>query len=79
MDWYFRRWPEWSLLQVENMPQVPVTGYSILNTIIGLGITFFEYFLQNDQPIINRTNVIYGSIIFLAYAPLSELTMLRSD
>ncbi len=79
MDWYFRRWPEWSLLQVENMPQVSVTGYSILNTTIGLGIAFFEYIQQNDQTILNRTNVIYGSIVFVAYAPLSRFIMLLSD
>ncbi|KJA17718.1 hypothetical protein HYPSUDRAFT_46050 [Hypholoma sublateritium FD-334 SS-4] len=65
MNWYFRRWPEWSFLEVENMPRVTVTGYSILNTMIGLGIAIFEYVLQSNQPIINRTNVIYGSIVVL--------------
>lgn len=73
MNWYFRRWPEWSFLKVENMPRVSVTGYSILNTLIGLGIAIFEYVLQSNQPVINRTNVISGSIIVVGFVPFISI------
>ncbi|KDR76650.1 hypothetical protein GALMADRAFT_1328519 [Galerina marginata CBS 339.88] len=42
MDWYFRKWPEWGILAKKDRPRVSVTGYSILNTLIGLGIAFFN-------------------------------------
>ncbi|KJA22843.1 hypothetical protein HYPSUDRAFT_641299 [Hypholoma sublateritium FD-334 SS-4] len=65
MDWYFRRWPEWWFLKRENLPEISITGYNILNILVGLSIAFFGYALQSDQAILNRANVISGSIIFV--------------
>jgi hypothetical protein len=65
MDWYFRTWPKWPILAKGNGLSVRVTGYSILNTLIGLGIAISKYALQNNQPVIGRTEVVVGSIVFV--------------
>ncbi|KAF9486208.1 hypothetical protein BDN70DRAFT_926911 [Pholiota conissans] len=71
MDWYFRKWPEWRFLARENIPPVSLAGYSILNISVGLGITAFKYAQQNDQLVLTRTDVVNGSIIFVALYVLS--------
>ncbi|KJA22847.1 hypothetical protein HYPSUDRAFT_641398 [Hypholoma sublateritium FD-334 SS-4] len=65
MDWYFRRWPEWWFLKRENMPRVAVTGYRILNTLTALALSIFVYALRDDQPIVNRINLISAITIGL--------------
>jgi len=44
-----------------------VTGYSILNTMVGLGIAIFKYIFRNDQPVLTGTDIIAGSLIFVVF------------
>jgi hypothetical protein len=66
MKWYFSKGPQWKIpVQEGAEPRVTVTGYSILNTVVGLGIAIFKYIFQNDQPVLTGTDVIVGSLIFV--------------
>jgi hypothetical protein len=67
MDWYFRT--NWRLVVKDRRPQVRVTGYSILNTLVALGIAVFKYIFREDQPLLNITDVIVGSLIFVWFVP----------
>jgi len=64
MDWYFRT-HQWRFVVKDKRPRVTVTGYSILNTLVGLGIAVFKYIYRKDQLILTGTDVIVGSLIFV--------------
>ena len=68
MDWYFRT-HQWRLVVKDKRPRVTVTGYSILNTLVGLGIAVFKYIFRKDQPVLTGTDLIVGSIIFVGFVP----------
>jgi hypothetical protein len=70
MNWYFRRGPQlWLPVQEGTRPRVTVTGCSILNTLVGLGIATFKYIFRNDQPVLTGTDLIVGSLIFVGFVP----------
>lgn len=70
MNWYFRRGPQlWLPVKEGTQPLVTVTGYSILNTVVGLGIAIFKYISRNDQPALTRTDLTVGSLIFVGFVP----------
>lgn len=68
MDWYFRT-HQWRLVVKDKRPRVTVTGYSILNTLVGLGIAVFKYIVRKDQPVLTGTDLIVGSLIFVGFVP----------
>ena len=68
MDWYFRT-HQWRLVVKDKRPRVTVTGYSILNTLVGLGIAIFKYVFRKDQPVLTGTDLIAGSLIFVGFVP----------
>ena len=66
MKWYFSKGPQWKVpVQEGARPRVTVTGYSILNTMVGLGIAIFKYIFRNDQPVLTIADVIVGTLIFV--------------
>lgn len=73
MNWYFRKRPKWKFLVRENQNcsfRVTVTGYSIVNTLVGLGIAIFKYIMQKDQPVLTSTDAIIGGPVFVMFVLL---------
>lgn len=70
MNWYFRWGPRWwRHVNRDTRSRVTVTGYSILNTLVGLGIAFIKYIFRKDQPVLTGTDLIVGSLIFVGFVP----------
>ena len=65
MDWYFRT--EWRIVIKDRRPQVTVTGYSILNTLVGVGIALLKYIFRKDQPLLTGTEVVVGAFILVVF------------
>ena len=65
MDWYFRT--ERRIVIKDRRPQVTVTGYSILNTLVGVGIALLKYIFRKDQPLLTVTDVVVGTLILVAF------------
>ena len=65
MDWYFRT--EWRIAVKDRRPKVTITGYSILNTLVGVGIALLKYIFRKDQPLLTVEDVIAGALILVVF------------